>query len=124
MSGEQEGFSAREKELLAPYVTNSEGPVFALTNLPEVIKGALFSRYSRSTLGLRRLLLKEFIQDSAAEFAAISGQAAGKDPVQAPANPNWRWNGPNNSTTGFWTATGTTPSASWAAPTWRWKTSP
>ncbi len=83
MSGEQEGFSAREKELLAPYVTNSEGSVFALTNLPEVIKGALFSRYSRSTLGLRRLLLKEFIQDSAAEFAAISGQAAGKDPVQA-----------------------------------------
>ncbi len=67
-------FSRQERAVLARYVTNTEGPVFALTNLPEVIKGALFSRYSRSTLGLRELLLKEFIDDPAAEFAAIGGQ--------------------------------------------------
>jgi thymidylate synthase ThyX len=78
----QEGtsrFTAQERALLARYVTNTDGPVFALTNLPEVIKGALFSRYSRSALGLRELLLKEFIADPAAEFAAIgSGAHAGE----------------------------------------------
>ncbi len=82
-SGTQPGTPAgdsltpEERELLAPYVTNLDGPVFVLTRLPEVIKGALFSRYSRSTLGLRRLLLKEFIQGSDAEFAALAGKGAG-----------------------------------------------
>jgi len=72
-------FTPEERALLARYVTNTEGSVFALTHLPEVIKGALFSRYSRSALGLRELLLKEFISDPAAEFAAIGGTAAGGD---------------------------------------------
>ena len=53
--------TSAEKRRVAPYVTNTSEPVFALTNLPEVVKGALFSRYSRSPLGLRRLLLKEFL---------------------------------------------------------------
>ena len=44
--------------------------MFVLTNLPEVIKGALFSRYSRSTLGLRTLLLREFLQNDEAGFQA------------------------------------------------------
>ena len=66
-------FSPQERAILARYVTNTEGSVFALTHLPEVIKGALFSRYSRSTLGLRELLLKEFISDPGSEFAAIGG---------------------------------------------------
>lgn len=66
-------FSPRERAILARYVTNTEGSVFALTHLPEVVKGALFSRYSRSTLGLRELLLKEFISDPDSEFAAIGG---------------------------------------------------
>jgi thymidylate synthase ThyX len=39
-----------------------------------VIKGALFSRYSRSTLGLRSLLLKEFILNEDTSFAAIAGK--------------------------------------------------
>jgi len=72
-----EAFTPEERELLAPYVTRLDGPVFVLTHLPEVIKGALFSRYSRSTLGLRRLLLKEFIQASGAEFAALAGMGTG-----------------------------------------------
>ena len=58
-----EQFTPEEQALLAPYVTNTDQSIFVLKNLPEVIKGALFSRYSRSTLGLRRLLLKEFIQN-------------------------------------------------------------
>jgi len=35
--------------------------VFALVNLPEVVKGALFARYSRSAKSLRRLFLDEFL---------------------------------------------------------------
>jgi thymidylate synthase ThyX len=35
--------------------------VFALVNLPEVVKGALFARYSRSPKSLRRLFLDEFV---------------------------------------------------------------
>ena len=46
-----------ERAILAPHFSNLEGPVFALTNLPEVVKGALFARYSRSTKSLRRLFL-------------------------------------------------------------------
>ncbi|MGH9177486.1 MAG: FAD-dependent thymidylate synthase, partial [Acidimicrobiales bacterium] len=43
--------------------TNLDGPVFALVNLPEVVKGALFARYSRSAKSLRRLFLDEFVED-------------------------------------------------------------
>jgi thymidylate synthase ThyX len=57
-----EEFTEDERELLRPYVTNLEGPVFALVNLPEVTKGALFARYSRSPKSLRRLFLDEFAE--------------------------------------------------------------
>src|SRR2546426_2280759 len=56
-----ESFTAEEREALAPHFTNLDAPVFALVNLPEVVKGALFARYSRSPLSLRRLFLKEFV---------------------------------------------------------------
>src|SRR5215468_3298478 len=55
-----ETFSGEERARLAPYFTSVEGPVFALVNLPEVVKGALFARYSRSPKSLRRLFLDEF----------------------------------------------------------------
>jgi thymidylate synthase ThyX len=55
-----EQFTAEEIELLRRYFTNLDQPVFALVNLPEVVKGALFARYSRSTKSLRRLFLDEF----------------------------------------------------------------
>jgi len=55
-----ERFSAAEREALRPYFTDLDGPVFALVNLPEVVKGALFARYSRSAKSLRRLFLDEF----------------------------------------------------------------
>ena len=51
-----------ERAVLSPYVTNLDGPVFALVNLPEVTKGALFARYSRSPKSLRRLFLDEFAE--------------------------------------------------------------
>lgn len=59
--GEEETFTQEEKEILKRFVSSLEGDVFVLTNLPEVIKGALFSRYSRAQKGIRRLLLDEFI---------------------------------------------------------------
>ncbi|TMK28876.1 MAG: thymidylate synthase, partial [Actinobacteria bacterium] len=49
-----EEFTPDERERLAPYFTNLDGPVFALVNLPEVVKGALFARYSRTQKSLRR----------------------------------------------------------------------
>src|SRR5215469_8030000 len=56
-----ETFTPEERAALAPYFTNLDGPVFALVNLPEVVKGALFARYSRSPKSLRRLFLDEFL---------------------------------------------------------------
>ena len=56
-----EDFSSAERDILRRYFTNLEGPVFALVNLPEVVKGALFARYSRSAKSLRRLFLDEFV---------------------------------------------------------------
>ena len=58
-----EVFTDDEAAVLRPYFSNLDGPVFALVNLPEVVKGALFARYSRSPKSLRRLFLDEFVQD-------------------------------------------------------------
>ncbi len=70
--GATESFTAEERARLAPYFTNVDAPVFALVNLPEVVKGALFARYSRSPKSLRRLFLDEFA-DAAVEGAAPAG---------------------------------------------------
>ena len=80
-------FSEAERRRLSPFVTDLDGPVFVLTNLPEEVKGALFSRYSRSTLGLRELLLKEFLvlpamreaADHASESALSLGEGVNLD---------------------------------------------
>ncbi len=58
-----EEFSAEEADILRRYFTNLDRPVFALVNLPEVVKGALFARYSRSSKSLRRLFLDEFVDE-------------------------------------------------------------
>ena len=54
---------SEEADVLRRYFTNLDGPVFALVNLPEVVKGALFARYSRSPKSLRRLFIDEFVGD-------------------------------------------------------------
>src|SRR5436309_14853595 len=59
----RERFSDAEADVLRRYFTSMDGPVFALVNLPEVVKGALFARYSRSAKSLRRLFLDEFVGD-------------------------------------------------------------
>ncbi|HSB47386.1 MAG TPA: FAD-dependent thymidylate synthase [Candidatus Bilamarchaeum sp.] len=68
-----EEFSERERQLLEPFVSNLDKPIFALTNLPEVVKGALFSRYSRSAKSLRRVLLDEFMLAPETGMAEILG---------------------------------------------------
>src|SRR5687768_15428452 len=57
----REQWTSEEADVLRRYVTNLDGPVFALVNLPEVVKGALFARYSRTHKSLRRLFLDEFV---------------------------------------------------------------
>jgi thymidylate synthase ThyX len=77
-----ETFTPAERAALAPYFTDLDGPVFALTNLPEVVKGALFARYSRSSKSLRRLFLDEFVCVGEGQ---ASLPAAGATPAPPPA---------------------------------------
>jgi thymidylate synthase ThyX len=65
-----ETFTPDEARALAPYFTNTDKPVFALTNLPETVKGALFARYSRSAKSVRRLFLDEFLGQMAIDATA------------------------------------------------------
>ncbi|MEM1283032.1 MAG: hypothetical protein AAGG81_05710, partial [Chlamydiota bacterium] len=74
LTKDYEEFTEKQIKVLERYVTNTSGHIFCLRNLPEVIKGALFSRYSRSSLGLRSLLLKDFISNNEESgFANIAG---------------------------------------------------
>lgn len=45
------------------YFTSTQDDVFALINLPEIVKGTLFSRYSRTAKDVRRLFLDEFFKE-------------------------------------------------------------
>jgi thymidylate synthase ThyX len=76
-------FTAAESKVLARYFTNLDRPVFALRNLPEVVKGALFSRYSRTEKSLRRVLLDEFINEPDSGFELLAGGGAGADDMVA-----------------------------------------
>jgi thymidylate synthase ThyX len=72
-----EEFTPEERAVLAPHFTSLEGPVFALVGLPEVVKGALFARYSRSAKSLRRLFLDEFAKDADAAQSSTGGSGLG-----------------------------------------------
>ena len=65
--------TADERARVAHYVTDPVGPVFALVNLPEAVKGALFARYSRSANSVRRILLDEFVTTE-----SVPGTGAGE----------------------------------------------
>src|SRR3712207_2077487 len=77
-----EAFTPQERAALAPHFTNLDRPVFALVNLPETVKGALFARYSRYQGTLRRMYLDEFAGDleagAAATFDGAEGERARK----------------------------------------------
>src|SRR6266446_5736054 len=76
-------FNPAEAAVLARYFTNLDRPVFALRNLPEVVKGALFSRYSRTEKSLRRVLLDEFINEPDSGFDSLTTTAADADDMVA-----------------------------------------
>jgi thymidylate synthase ThyX len=76
-------FEPSEAALLARYFTNLDRPVFALRNLPEVVKGALFSRYSRTEKSLRRVLLDEFINAPDSGFDRLVAVAPADDDMVA-----------------------------------------
>ena len=67
-----------ERDRLAPHFTNLDGPVFALVNLPEMVKGALFARYSRYPGTLRRLFLDEFADSMPAAAPAFDGDVGAR----------------------------------------------
>jgi thymidylate synthase ThyX len=71
-----ETFTQAERACLAPHFTDLDGPVFALVNLPETVKGALFARYSRYPGTLRRLFLDEFADDVSAGAWDAGGEGA------------------------------------------------
>ena len=72
-----EPFTPEETAALGPYFGNTDRPIFVLTNLPEVVKGALFARYSRSAKSARRLFLDEFLGSLRKDDAR--GSTAGLD---------------------------------------------
>lgn len=53
-------FTPEQVAVLKRFFTDTEGDIFALINIPEVVKGTLFSRYSRSGKDLRTLFIEEF----------------------------------------------------------------
>jgi thymidylate synthase ThyX len=71
-----DAFTAEETRALAPYFTNADRTIFALKNLPETVKGALFARYSRSAKSLRRLFLDEFHGQLSSAAERADGDAA------------------------------------------------
>ena len=75
----EEEFSPAERAILDRFFTNTDRPVFALINLPEVVKGALFARYSRTPKSLRRLFLDEFYEEPETGIAAIAESLEGED---------------------------------------------
>ncbi len=57
--------------------------MFALVGLPEVVKGALFARYSRSPKSLRRLLIDEFLPGGDGGPARGPVEGPGEDRAEA-----------------------------------------
>ncbi len=77
----QESFTPAETAILNRFFTNVDKPVFGLINLPEVVKGALFARYSRSSKSVRRLFLDEFMANPETGIETIAAQLEGVDPL-------------------------------------------
>src|SRR3989304_10085392 len=57
-----EKFTKEEVWFIEPFFTNLDRNVFAAKYLPSEVLGALASRYSRSTKGVRRLFFDEYIK--------------------------------------------------------------
>src|SRR2546430_1024533 len=84
-----EAFTADEVEVLARHFTNVDRPVFALVNLPEVVKGALFARYSPP--GARCVAARDALFDGyAAALPKVVDWARQTFPKE-PGDPDFVW---------------------------------
>lgn len=72
----REAFTEEEISILSRFFTNTDLPVFAIVNLPEIVKGAMFARYSRTHKSLRRLFLDEFYEQPEIGIQSIADQIA------------------------------------------------
>ncbi len=72
-----ESYTEGEIVVLKRYFSNVSQPVFTIHGLPEVVKGALFARYSRSPKSVRRLFLDEFANEPNAAISAIAAESDG-----------------------------------------------
>ena len=70
-----EKFTDDEAAVLRPYFTNLDGPVFALVNLPEVVKGALFAA------------LLALATRACAACSSTSSSATSTSPATSPSTP-------------------------------------
>ena len=105
-----EQFSDDERRLLEPHFTNLDRPVFCVVDLPEVVKGALFARYSRYGGTLRRLYLDEFTGQGEKGERASASRPAGRRRAPLIPEPN----GPRPSMNECSWSSATTRSPSWA----------
>ncbi len=90
-----EEFTEAERAILSRYFTNLDRPVFCLINLPELVKGALYARYSRTAKSTRRLFLDEFVNREEIAVPAIMEdelKSKGKLPSQEEATEFWKEN--------------------------------
>ena len=71
----RESFTDEEDAILSRFFTNTDLPVFAIVNLPEIVKGAMFARYSRTHKSLRRLFLDEFYEQPEIGIQSIGDRA-------------------------------------------------
>lgn len=81
MTYHTEEFTDEERQVLSRFFTNLDSPVFAIVNLPEVVKGALLARYSRSPESVRRVFLDEFYNQPGAGVEHVAAELDGDDPV-------------------------------------------
>ena len=72
----RESFTESERAIISRYFTNTDLPVFAIVNLPEIVKGAMFARYSRTHKSLRRLFLDEFYDQPDIGIQSIADAAS------------------------------------------------
>ncbi|OGD87304.1 hypothetical protein A2870_00020 [Candidatus Curtissbacteria bacterium RIFCSPHIGHO2_01_FULL_41_11] len=73
-----EKFTKEEAWYIEPFFTNLDKNVFAAKYLPSEVLGALASRYSRSTKGVRRLFFDEYIKP----ILEPNLEGAGKDSIR------------------------------------------
>ena len=86
-----DSFTDAEQATLAPFVTNLHRPIFGLRNLPEVVKGALFSRYSRTDKSLRR---KDFVKAAEADGFAWARRLVDKAALESTVAEFLAFDGP------------------------------